>query len=170
MFADDNTTFVEIVYDNYASTLYGVLFKILKDEVLAEDALQQTIIKIWKNASTFNASKGRVFTWMLNIARNTAFDILKSKEIKYKIKNQDEELLVSQSDNYATTNTKIDAIGLNDVLQKMDASNKKLLDLMYFQGYTHQEIADELSMPLGTVKTKLRNAILQLRKIITFFL
>jgi RNA polymerase sigma-70 factor, ECF subfamily len=160
-----NERAIDIIYDNYADALYGILCKILNNDIQAEDALQMSLVKIWKNGASYDSSKGRLFTWMLNIARNTALDMLKSKENKNQLQNRNVEDVVSIIDNNNNTNLNIDTIGIKKVIANLPADQQQIIELMYFKGYTQAEIAEYIPMALGTVKTKLRNAIIALRKI-----
>jgi RNA polymerase sigma-70 factor, ECF subfamily len=160
-----NQRAIDIIYDKYGDALYGLLCKILNNDVQAEDALQISLVKIWKNAASYDASKGRLFTWMLNIARNTALDMLKSKENKNQKQNRNVEDVVSIIDSNSDNKLNIDTIGLKKVISALPADQQQIIDLMYFQGFTQAEIAEYIPMALGTVKTKLRNAIIALRKI-----
>jgi RNA polymerase sigma-70 factor, ECF subfamily len=155
-----------ILYDRYSTALFGVICKIVKIEEEAENLLQDTFVKIWKNIELYNASKGSLFTWILNIARNTAIDFLRSK------KHQQRSQSLSM-DEYSTS--KISAnnhdnheyIGVKDLVNKLDNPYRAVIDLVYFEGYTHEEAAEHLQIPLGTLKTRVRTAMRELRKWVT---
>jgi RNA polymerase sigma-70 factor, ECF subfamily len=160
-----NQEVIEILYDRYGGALLGVSEKIMKSEALAEDVLQEAFVKIWLNAETYDASKGRLFTWMLNITRNTALDKLKSKHYKQSLQNDSTDTVINVAED--TDSDSIvgeEGIGLQEVLNQLKPDQKQLIELMYFSGYTQAEISEELNMPLGTVKTKMRAAMLVLRK------
>lgn len=154
----------EALYDMYGASLFGVIVRIVRDEAVAEDVLQDTFIKIWNSFSSYNAEKGRLFTWMVNIARNLAIDKLRSKGFKNQIQNKELENNVTFVDEQRNTVYQPELIGVKDLVEQLKPEQKSVLDLVYFKGYTHVEAADELGLPLGTVKTRLRMAILQLRK------
>lgn len=153
------------VYDHYSPALYGVALKVLNDETTAVDVLQEIFLKIWRGIERYDAEKGRLFTWMLNIARNTAIDTLRSRSHKLGLKmqeignghHQQEQLTVQQS---------FDHLGLSKVLDQLNKEQRIIIDLAYYRGCTQEEIAKILDMPLGTVKTRMRNAIIQLRNIL----
>ncbi len=151
---------------NYSQALYGVLFKIVNDEEIARDLLQETFVKIWKNISNYDRQKGRLFTWMLNVARNTAIDTLRSKAFKTNNQNQDIENVVNIVDAQMNTSSQVDHIGLKEVVGKLKVEQQQIIDLLYFNGYTQEEAAKELNLPLGTVKTRSRSAIMQLRQLL----
>jgi len=154
----------EALYDMYSASLYGVISRIIIDIETAEDVLQDTFVKIWNSFSSYSADKGRLFTWMVNIARNLAIDKLRSKDFKNQSKNQDIENTVNVIDEQRNTVYKPELMGLKDLVETLKPEQKSILDLVYFKGYTHVEAADELGVPLGTIKTRLRMAIVQLRK------
>jgi RNA polymerase sigma-70 factor (ECF subfamily) len=106
--------------------------------------------------------KGRLFTWMLNISRNASIDILRSKNYQNSQKNQEITDNVYGKDQVTQTNT--DRIGLTKFMGKLRPEQRVLIELAYFKGYTHDEIAQIEDIPLGTVKTRIRSALLQLRE------
>ena len=152
-----------ILYDNYSSALYGIVLKIVSRSETAEDVLQEAFIKIWKNISSYDKNKGRLFTWMLNIARNTAIDALRAKGEKYQIQNIDDS--VYQVDKKSSTSMNVDRIGVKQNVQMLKPEHRVIIDMAYYGGCTQEEISKELNLPLGTVKTRMRNAIIELRKI-----
>ena len=101
---------------------------------------------------------------MVNIARHLAIDKLRSKDFKNQNKNQELENNVTFIDEQRNTVYKPELLGIKDLVQTLKPEQKLILELVYFKGYTHVEAADELGIPLGTIKTRLRMAILQLRK------
>ncbi|MBW4891077.1 sigma-70 family RNA polymerase sigma factor [Mucilaginibacter sp. HMF5004] len=155
---------IEALYDMYSSSLMGVISRIVIDTATAEDVLQETFIKIWNSFQSYSSEKGRLFTWMVNIARNMAIDKIRSKDFKNQNKNQELENNVTFIDEQVNTVYKPELMGIKELVEKLKPEQKVILDLVYFKGYTHVEAAEELGMPLGTVKTRLRMAIMQLRK------
>ena len=155
-----------LLYDNYSKSLYGIIFNLIKDKEEAEDVLQEVFVKIWKNIDTYNTSKGRLYTWMLNIARNSSIDKLRSKNFNNNQKNLSTDNFVHILDDNSKTINKIDAIGIKEFIKKLKPKCIQLIDLLFFKGYTQQEASDELEIPLGTVKTQNRNCMNELRLII----
>lgn len=155
---------IEALYDMYSSSLYGVISRIITDTATAEDVLQETFVKIWHSFSSYSTEKGRLFTWMVNIARNLAIDKIRSKDFKNQNKNQALENNVAFIDEQKSTVYKPELLGIKELVDTLKPEQKSILDLVYFKGYTHVEAADELGVPLGTIKTRLRMAIQQLRK------
>ena len=152
------------LYDHYSGALYNVILAIVSDRELASDVLQEVFIKIWKQAESYDATKGRLFTWMMNIARNASIDLLRSKS--YQNSRQNRELSETVYDSAGVTATNIDLIGLRKLVHSMKEEYKVLVELSYFKGFTQDEISKMLNIPLGTVKTRLRAALLQLRELI----
>jgi RNA polymerase sigma-70 factor (ECF subfamily) len=155
---------IEALYDMYSSSLYGVISRIIVDTASAEDVLQETFVKIWHSFSGYSAEKGRLFTWMVNIARNLSIDKLRSKDFKNQNKNQELENNVTLVDEQMNTAYKPELMGIKELVGTLKPEQKSILELVYFKGYTHVEAADELGIPLGTIKTRLRMGIQQLRK------
>jgi len=155
---------IEALYDMYSASLFGVISRIVIDTTIAEDVLQETFVKIWHSFSSYSTEKGRLFTWMINIARNLAIDKIRSKDFKNQNKNQEIENNVTSIDEQNSTVYKPELMGVKDLVQTLKPEQKSIIDLVYFKGYTHVEAADELGIPLGTIKTRLRMGIQQLRK------
>jgi RNA polymerase sigma factor (sigma-70 family) len=164
MLADRNTEGMEILYDNYAAALYGVIYRVIRQEEIAEDVLQESFLKIWNNFARYDATKGRLFTWMMNIARNMAIDKVRSKEFSQKQKNRDLSGSVSLPDFESQAAYNPETIGLKEMVRKLEPEYREIIDLLYFGGYTQSEAAEKLDIPLGTVKTRSRAAILKLRQ------
>lgn len=163
MVTNHNTEGFNVLYEKYSSALYGISLKIVGSEAVAKDVLQDAFVKIWKNFSKYDPSKGRLFTWMLNITRNTAIDFTRSKEFQSTSRFSSDYALAAHS---PTSETKVDHIGMSKVLNLLNPETKLVIDTVYIKGYTHSEAAEFLNLPLGTVKTRLRNGLIELRKTI----
>jgi RNA polymerase sigma-70 factor (ECF subfamily) len=155
----------EALYDMYSASLFGVIVRIVQDEDLAQDLLQDTFVKIWNSFESYDETKGRLFTWMVNLARNLSVDKLRSKDFRNSSKNQDIENSVLTIDAQRNSSINPETVGLRDMVDNLKPEAKAVLDLIYFKGYTHVEAAEELGIPLGTVKTRVRLAIIGLRKL-----
>ncbi len=156
-----------VLYNNYSAAIFGVVNKIVRSEDIAADITQDTFVKIWKNLDNYSSTKGTIFTWMLNIARNTAIDKIRSQEYVQTKQNLEIESYVGVIDNENSTALNIDAIGLNKLVEKLRPEYKQLIDLVYFKGYSQSEIAEEFDIPLGTIKTRIKSAITSLRAYMT---
>ncbi len=152
------------LYDNYGGALHSIILNIVNEEELANDVLQEVFVKVWKQIDTYDSSKGRLFTWMLNIARNASIDTVRSKA--YQNSRQNQELTEDVYASGGSSETRTDQIGLRKVVHNLKEEYKVLVELSYFEGYTQDEISKMLSIPLGTVKTRLRTALVQLRQVI----
>lgn len=155
----------EALYDMYSSSLYGIIFRIVQHEEIAEDLLQDTFVRIWNSFSSYDASKGRLFTWMVNIARNISIDKTRSKDFRNSSKTEDIENNVLSLEMQSSNALNPEILGLKELVAKLKPEQKIVLDMVYFRGFTHAEVSEELEIPLGTVKTRLRNGIISLRKV-----
>ncbi len=153
------------LYDNYSHSLFGVIYKVVDNQELAEDVLQDCFVKIWQKIDSYDSSKGRLFTWMLNIARNLAIDVRRSKSFKksQKVQSIDNDVYKNSAQVEAIN---VDTIGITEIVEKLDEKYKVLVDLVYFQGYTQKEVSEELEIPLGTVKTRIKSAMNILKEIV----
>lgn len=151
------------LYDNYSAALYAIITQVVEDMEVANDVLQEVFINIWRKIESYDPLKGRLFTWMLNIARNASIDTLRSKSYQNTQKNQP---ITEKNEWLQTGNTPpdVDNIGLKKVVNRLRKEYRVLIDLAYFKGYTHEEIAEIENLPLGTVKTRIRSALTQLRE------
>ena len=163
---EKNETGFHHLYDHYSGALYGVILRIVQSKEYTEEIIQDVFVKIWNSINQYDASKGRFYTWMINIARNTAIDYLKSKGFQNELKNQSLPDFVYNSAELSTTNNSSDYIGFASVLESLEKDKKELIDLAYYQGYTQNEISEKLKIPLGTVKTKMRNALMKLKDLL----
>lgn len=145
------------LYDMYSPTLYGIVLQIVKIEETAEDVLQEAFVKIWHSFEKYDESKGRLFTWMLNICRNLAIDTIRSKH--YRVSNFSEDIEADNRTLTASENFKPEHIGVREFVDNLHPDQKHVIDLMYFKGLSQSEIAESYNIPLGTVKTRVRSAV-----------
>lgn len=160
-----NKDALSYLYDHYSAALNGVVLRILKNEDLAEEILQDVFLKIWNRIDSYDPGKGRLFTWMLNLARNQAIDKTRSKEMSKGNKTDDIDNLVGNVDKENASEMFVDSIGLTEVLEKLPDDQKFVVEYLYFKGYTQSELAEDHNIPLGTVKTRLRMAMITLRSL-----
>lgn len=156
---------ITILYNSYSPVLYGVILRIVKNEMIAEDVLQECFVKIWTSFHLYNPFRGRLFTWLLNIARHLAIDKIRSRAYLKGLKTQPMET-GNLARKIVNQGFQPEHIGIKELTNKLRPEHQKIIDLMYFEGYSQREIAEELNLPLGTVKTKARQAIQILRKLI----
>lgn len=146
------------LYDKYSGALFGVILRMCRNESLAEDLLQETFVKIWKNIGGYDMAKGKFYTWAYRIAKNTTLNALRKKDLLI----QTDDLSVYT--NTSPIETTPDYTELNGALKKLDSHHQEALSLIYFKGYTHREAHTEMGVPLGTFKSYIRQALKSLRK------
>lgn len=150
------------LYDKYSGALYGIIYKMIQKENIAEELLQDVFIKVWKNIDKYESTKGTLFTWMLQIARNACIDHLRTKEHKIKFHSEVnlQETLATSEIHYNNENSELRGLAF-----KLEAKYRQIIDLVYFWGYSQEEVAKMLNLPLGTVKTRSRTGLQQLRSL-----
>ncbi len=153
------------LFDNYSSALFGIIYRMVEDKELAEDILQESFVKIWNNFTNYDRTKGRLFTWMLNTTRNVAIDTLRSKGYKKQSKIRNTENSIDKFVENSSGAERFDSLGMRKHLVHLKNNEKQIIDLVYFSGFTLDEIANQLSISQGTVKKRMRTGIIELRKI-----
>lgn len=151
------------LYMLHGASLLGIIMRVVPAREIAEDILQDSFVKIWKSINTFDPGKGKLFTWMARLARNCAIDYKRGKTFAKSSRNEDIDSVYSQVDHFHHVPDQTDTIGVRELMCVLTASQKQILDLIYFHGYTQAEVSDELQIPLGTVKSKIRLAVRELR-------
>ena len=153
------------LYDAYGAALYGLIFRMVKSEEVAQDLVQDTFVKVWKNGHRYDATKGTLFTWLINIGRNTAINAIQSKSYRNSLKNQNVENLANSNSHPSVIHElNVNQIGLKGLINELDEKYSVLIDLIYFKGYTQREAEKHLGIPLGTIKSRVRIALRELRK------
>lgn len=162
LLAEKDDKAISLLYDHYGDTLFGVAYKVVKDEDLAQDILQESFIKIWKKADSYDSSKAKLFTWLFRITRNTAIDKLRSINNK-----TDKEVQIDVSDvyNLGVNGINPDFLDVQENLEKIEPKYRIVLEALFFLGMTQQEASDELDIPLGTIKSRLKIGLRELGKI-----
>jgi RNA polymerase sigma-70 factor (ECF subfamily) len=156
----------EKLYNMYGNSIHGVVFNIVKDTAIADELMQDVFIKAWHKADTYSSKKGRFFTWILNIARNAAIDKTRSKAFKQSKQNLNSDFFVDIITSNDNLETSTDAIGIKKFVTNLGKKCIEVIELLYFKGFTQKEASEELQMPIGTVKTRNRNCIQQLRDMV----
>jgi RNA polymerase sigma-70 factor (ECF subfamily) len=160
---EGNEMGLRLLYRNYKEAIYGIILNIVKSENHAEEVLNDVFLKFFNNIKSYDSSKSRLFTWMARIARNAAIDKIRTVDFKssarsYEISNPVAEKLQYQHEH-------IDHSAIASILQALDVDQKRMIEMVYLLGYTHQECSTELNIPLGTVKTNIRRGLLKLRSV-----
>src|SRR6056297_1423344 len=157
-----NDKAISLLYDNYGDTLLGVAKKVVRSDDLAQDVLQESFVKIWKKSDSYDPTKAKLFTWLFRITRNTAIDKLRSVNTK-----SDKEIQIDVSDvyNVGVNSINPEFLDIRENLAKIESKYQIVLDALFFQGMTQQEASDELDIPLGTIKSRLKIGLRELKKI-----
>lgn len=139
----------------------GIIIRIVRNKGVAEEILQQTMLKVWGSIDQYDENKSTLFTWMSIIARNSAIDKRRLVSFQNNQKTEEIDNLVYTSKTVSSSSSGIDVARLTE---KLEGKYKDVLDHVYLMGYTQAEAAKALDIPLGTVKTRLRQAIVILRE------
>lgn len=163
-FRQKDVSAFEKLHNMYAENICGVIHTIVRDEDLAQEICQDVFLKAWNQAERYDNSKGRFFTWILNIARNAAIDKVRSKSHKNSKKNLSADYFVGILAHEETSEAIVDSDRLKRLVKGLKAKCVEIIEMLYFRGYTQREAAEELDIPVGTVKTRNRSCISQLRE------
>ncbi|UJP66811.1 RNA polymerase sigma factor [Mongoliitalea daihaiensis] len=161
--AKDRKT-VDYLYDNYSRALFTVISRIITDQEIAEEVFHDAFIKITKKIDSYDESKGRLYTWMANICRNSAIDRTRSKEFSQDSKTNTIDDYVYGLEGSSGTEEFTDGLGVKELMENLNLEQRFVIECMYFKGYTHSEISEEFDIPLGTVKSRIRAALVVLKK------
>lgn len=153
---------ISLLYEHYSGALLGVIKKVIKDENIAQDVLQESFIKVWKKGKTYDASKAKLFTWLYRIFYNSAIDKVRSLNNKTK-----KEVQIESSNVYKLTTKSLneDALDLKKHLNSIELKYQVVINALFFEGMTQQEASEELNIPLGTIKSRLKIGLRELKKI-----
>jgi len=150
-----------VLYDRYSSIVYSVALRILGDSGAAEDILQEVFMQLWRSPGAFDSSRGNLAPWLAVIARNRAIDAIRKRHSETDI----DDVMVAVLPDMAGAAERNRAMEkVRGVLGAMPAAQRSALEMAYFEGLTHTEIAAKTGEPLGTVKTRIRAGLLALRK------
>ena len=151
------------LYDRYSSIVYAVALRVLQDTGAAEDVLQDIFMQLWRNPGLFDASRGNMAAWLAVITRHRAIDALRRRRPE----NDIADVVVSVETDFAGDADRSRAMDrVRGALQTMPTPQRSALEMAYFEGLTHNEIAEKTGEPLGTIKTRLRTGLLSLRKVL----
>lgn len=153
---------ITLLYEYYADSLFGVIKKIITDEETAQDVLQETFVKVWRYAKKYDANKAKLFTWLYRIAYNSAIDKVRSLKNK-----KGKEVQIENSPVYKITSNELnqDVLDIKKHLSSLEEKYQIVINALFFEGMTQQEASDELDIPLGTIKSRLKIGLRELKKI-----
>jgi RNA polymerase sigma-70 factor (ECF subfamily) len=149
------------VFDRYGGMVYSVALRVLKDPQQAEDVMQEIFFQLWRKPDAFVQGRGSLCGWLLVVARNRAIDIVRRRKPS---DSPDQVALPSKTNLASETERNLLMERVRDVLKDLPPEQQKSLEMAYFEGLSHSEIADRTGDPLGTVKTRIRLALIGLRK------
>jgi RNA polymerase sigma-70 factor (ECF subfamily) len=155
----------QTLYQNYSDVIYGIIIRMLKEPDESADMLQEVFVRIWTKIDSYDSKKGRLFTWMANLTRNFVIDRIRSADYKnhhlnYFVRDDN----TGSVDRKFNTEQNIDIIGLNGQVNRLKENQRILIQKIYFEGYTQVDLAEELDIPLGTLKTRVRAALRKLKE------
>jgi RNA polymerase sigma-70 factor (ECF subfamily) len=149
------------LFDRYSKLVYSVALRVLRDPSAAEDVLQEVFMQIWRNPDSFTAARGSLGGWLAIVARNRSIDTLRRKRPSVDV----DDVPLASSFNLADEAERNSLMErARSVIQMLPTEQRKTLEMAFFDGLTHSEIAEMTGDPLGTVKTRIRSALLTLRK------
>lgn len=149
---------LSLLYDKYSGAIFSVIIKMVRDEGKAQNLLQDTFMTVWEKAESYDADKGRFYTWIYRIARNKTLNFLRKKEPL--IQTDDFSVYVNKEE---ATSIDPKYLELNGAITKLESHHKEAIDLVYFKGLTHREAHQQMNVPLGTFKSYVQQAMKQLR-------
>ena len=157
--AGDQQALAEL-YDRYSSVVYAVALRVLQDAAAAEDVLQDIFLRLWRNPDAFDASRGSLAAWLAVIARHRSIDRIRRRRPETDI---EECTITGGPDLRDETERSLVIEKIRGALEEMNPDQRKALEMAFFQGLTHTEIAEKMGEPLGTIKTRIRSALQRLR-------
>ena len=152
----------ELFYDRYASNILGVIEHMVRDRALAEDLSQEVMMKAWNKFDQYDETKGRFFTWLLNLTRNHVIDYLRIK----KNQTRKSQVEINPETQGGTSEMKIEHVGIKEIVERLQSDQQEVIEGLYFQGYSQSELAEKLDIPLGTIKSRARLALKKLKGMI----
>jgi RNA polymerase sigma-70 factor (ECF subfamily) len=149
---------LRLLHDRYAPNLRAIIFRLVRDESLAQDVLQEGLLKVWLSIASYDPGRGRLFTWMVRVCCNQAIDAMRSPRHRFHSSNRSLETGGAQQAHAAATFNP-EHIGLRELTLQLKPRQREVIDLLYFGGCTQAETAEMLGIPLPTVKTRARAAL-----------
>jgi RNA polymerase sigma-70 factor, ECF subfamily len=155
------------LYDRYGRIAYSLILRIVRDAALAEDLVQETFLRVWNRAQAFDSERGALGPWLLAVARNRAIDYLRSTDGRmarsaYELVEMENPALFANLESQMITSDQ--ARHIREALAKLNARQRNVIELAYFEGLSQTEMAEKMGQPLGTIKTWVRTALKNLRE------
>jgi RNA polymerase sigma-70 factor (ECF subfamily) len=152
---------MRLVHARYAKNLLAVILRLVRNEAVAQDVLQEAWLKVWFSIASYDAERGRLFTWMARVCSNHAIDVMRSRRHQFHCRNRSLEGTGAERV-HAPVSFHPEHIGVRELTGQLKPRQREVIDLLYFGGCTMAEAAEELGIPLATVKTRARAALLVL--------
>lgn len=153
---------IRLIFKYYSNALLNIILRIIPEKSMAEEVLQQVLLKVWKNSESFDPEKAGLYAWLVAISRNAALDQRKTKDFKLSQASKSSMQVVTL-ENKPNNDNSLEKLMAKQLLEQLPEKYRCLINMSFFEGYSHQEIADRLELPLGTVKTRIRSALKILR-------
>jgi RNA polymerase sigma-70 factor, ECF subfamily len=165
--ARDTAALAEL-YDHHSQLLFGLILRIVRDRPEAEEILQEVFVRVWMRAETYDAQLGGPLPWIVRVARNLAIDRLRARQIRAAIDTPGGMVRTELASDIQSPEAAVLAAerhdALADALASLPAEQRQLIEAAFFEGYTHSELAQRFGLPLGTVKTRIRNGMIAMRQ------
>jgi RNA polymerase sigma-70 factor (ECF subfamily) len=160
-------TAVEALYARYAGPLYSLAYQVTGAERFAQDVVQETFVAVWRDAGRFDPTRGAVAPWLFSLARHKAIDLVRREQnVRKRTADVDLEFEAADDDVDHEAWLRIRRDRLREAVSQLTPAQRESLELAFFQGLTHVEVAERLGIPLGTAKTRIRSALLRLRDVL----
>lgn len=156
---------IRLIFKYYSAALLNIIIKIVGDKPMSEEVLQQVLMKVWQNSKEYDSSKAGLYSWLVAISRNAALDKRKTRDFKDSQTSKMAAEVVTL-ENKAGQDNNLEKLMAQQLLEQLPEKYRVLIDMSFFEGYSHQEIADKLEVPIGTVKTRIRAALKHLRSFV----
>ncbi|MEL6252866.1 MAG: RNA polymerase sigma factor [Bacteroidota bacterium] len=155
---------IQLIYERYSHNLFNIIYRVVKNQSMAQDVFQEVMVKVWKKGHYYERSKGSLYTWLVSVCRNAAIDKTRSREFIKAMNTASPEEFVERNEHSEQKVEKQEQV--QEMLRHLPEKQKLIVDMAYLQGYTQEEISKKLDIPLGTVKTRIRLALKHLRNIV----
>src|SRR6059058_4108903 len=162
---------MELLYERYNRVLYSLAYRMVADHQVAEDLLQNAFLSVWRRATSYSPQSGTVRSWLISIVHHRTIDYLRAvrrraglKEVTWEEVEQDEH--IAFPDVWEEAWRSVQSGQIREALMNIPSEQRMVIDLAYFQGWTHSEIAEGCEIPLGTVKARMRLGLIRLKRVV----
>lgn len=165
---DKDPAALERLYDRYEKVIYAFAFRIVQDAMAAEEVVQELFMRVWTHSERYEASQGKLTTWMFAVTRNIAVDLLRRKSVRDKGIPVETDTLYAVADELNDTAAQVEVRSegerVREILRGLSRDQQQVIDSIYYGGMTQQEVSARYNIPLGTVKSRVRLALKQIKK------